>query len=127
MEANFQNNSKNQTAYFIGQNDQIFTIGRLGTCDLQINRSQLSRKQGILVFSAKEKNWVYKDGSQTKKSTNGSWQKKEIIEESLNKVNKDGLVMKLGEVEVIVRVEYDEFTETSNILSILEEDNLTCF
>ena len=59
---------------------------------------------------------MYRDGSQTKKSTNGSWQKQEVIRVPLKEVNEEGLVMKLGEVGVTVRMEYDEFTETSNIL-----------
>ena len=95
MRALYVSNNHEQLSYFLGQNNCQFMIGRLGTCDLQINRSQLSRKQGRVTFHNNQ--WIYEDGILNKASTNGSWNKTRMIRREADELEKGkGLVLKMG-------------------------------
>ena len=51
---------------------QIVKIGRLNTCEIQIEDNLLSKYQAHIIYS-EEKGWIIIDGFNAKPSTNGTW------------------------------------------------------
>lgn len=65
-------NKKSQVLNF-SQNKKTISIGRLNTCDIVLEGTEISKYHCMIVFEEKSKKWLIIDGVDGKKSSNGIW------------------------------------------------------
>lgn len=94
-------NSKIQLKFLDGpKTDQVFSfpdskgtvkIGRMSDCEIRFDDTALSRNQCCIQFI--EGQWILKDGTGSKLSTNGTW----LFADELFKIF-DNMVFKAGQI-----------------------------
>lgn len=67
--------NQNDNAYEFSYKNDTITIGRGENCDIYLSdcEADVSKVQCSLQYSAEDKQWMLRDGTGEKKSTNGTW------------------------------------------------------
>jgi len=58
---------------FANENKKEFKVGRVGSSDIIIQNTSISREQARIIYSDTTYEWFIMDGSQLRPSLNGTW------------------------------------------------------